>query len=126
MPRKYATPPPVEMIAEHDYRGAYDFKFHDRLIRRGQDHYLLHDVWCGSGIEGECPRAHVYVVPQEKVAEVREVLAAAESGERGSLRLYGWDHAAAVGHKETTKGDIEGLTCIGRASAYPWITDALA
>ncbi len=125
MPRKYATPPTIETIAEHSYRGTYDFRFTDRLVQRGTDYYLLHDVYCGSGVEGECPRAHIYVVPADKVSEVREIIEGAESGSRGCLQLYGWDFGSAIGHNETTKGDVEGLTCIGRASAYPWMADAL-
>jgi hypothetical protein len=45
-------------------RGVYDFTFDFAAVDLDGRIYLVIDHWCGGDVEGQCPRPHLYRVPE--------------------------------------------------------------
>lgn len=66
----------VEIIASNTGRGQYDMRCSERLVKRGDKHYLVMDDYCGEGqMRGGAYRPFVYKVPAEMVGKIANLIA---------------------------------------------------
>ena len=70
----------VEVLATRTETGFYGFTYTSKLVRRGDDHYLLHDQWSGGNLGEEMYRPFLILVSPENVAETKAALSGDEPG----------------------------------------------
>lgn len=104
----------VEVLASRSGHGAYGFAWESRLVRHGDKHYLVDDSFCGMGDpEGGRYRPFLYLVPEERVEEIRGY----------------FEHADELINETTTEWSyfqqmvLGDLHCMGRKSMFAWATD---
>jgi hypothetical protein len=64
----------VTILASRKDYGTYGHAYQSKLVRRGEDHYLIHDQWSCGNLGDEMYRPFLILVHPENVSETTDAL----------------------------------------------------
>lgn len=102
-------------LADRTWTGSYDMTRTARLVRRGEQTYLVMDQWCGSDVEGECYREFLYEVPDDRVSGLKRLLES-DPNDYDSTGRSDWDYFL-------TLSEWSEFRELGRKSRFTWAND---